>query len=61
MVKKFMKTGNFAGEVQQDTYGNLLRPFLPLYKKPIMAAEAEIQKNRRARSARLRAAILLDG
>ncbi len=55
LVKHFLNTGNFAGESCKDVYGNVLRPFKPIYRKPIMPANKEIQTNNRARSARLRA------
>ncbi|AXI24551.1 16S rRNA (cytosine(1402)-N(4))-methyltransferase [Cardinium endosymbiont of Sogatella furcifera] len=57
LVKNFLNTGNVWGEVQQDAYGNLLRPFVPLQKKPFVPSIEEVRKNSRARSARLRVAI----
>jgi 16S rRNA (cytosine1402-N4)-methyltransferase len=55
LVKHFLNTGNFEGELRKDVYGNVLRPFKPIYRKPIKASNKEIQANNRARSARLRA------
>lgn len=54
LVKRFIKTGNFAGEAQKDVYGNLIRPLSPVCKKPITPTEQEVQANPRARSAKLR-------
>jgi 16S rRNA (cytosine1402-N4)-methyltransferase len=59
LVKDFMKTGNFEGEPQKDFFGNLLRPLAPLQSKPIIPSEEEIEKNTRARSAKLRVATKL--
>ncbi|MHA7877424.1 MAG: 16S rRNA (cytosine(1402)-N(4))-methyltransferase RsmH [Bacteroidota bacterium] len=55
LVKCFLNTGNFEGELRKDIYGNVLRPLKPICKKPIQPSDAEIQANNRARSARLRA------
>ncbi|WP_320411064.1 16S rRNA (cytosine(1402)-N(4))-methyltransferase [Cardinium endosymbiont of Dermatophagoides farinae] len=43
--------------MQQDGYGNLLRPFVPLQKKPFIPSIEEVHQNSRARSARLRVAV----
>lgn len=56
MVKNFMRTGNIAGSLEKDFYGNPLSPFIPLTKKPITPTENEISENSRARSAKLRIA-----
>ncbi len=56
LVKDFMKTGNFEGEPQKDFFGNLIRPLKPLHTKPIIPSDQEIEKNNRARSAKLRSA-----
>jgi 16S rRNA (cytosine1402-N4)-methyltransferase len=55
LAKRFLNTGNFVGELRKDVYGNVLRPFKPVYRKPIKPSDKEIQANNRARSARLRA------
>ncbi|UWW97280.1 MAG: 16S rRNA (cytosine(1402)-N(4))-methyltransferase RsmH [Candidatus Cardinium sp.] len=57
LVKNFFNTGNLLGKVQQDGYGNLLRPFVPLQKKPFIPSIEEVHQNSRARSARLRVAV----
>ena len=56
LVKDFMKTGNFEGEPQKDFFGNLQRPLKPVQTKPIVPSQEEIEKNNRARSAKLRIA-----
>ncbi|RMG82707.1 MAG: 16S rRNA (cytosine(1402)-N(4))-methyltransferase RsmH [Bacteroidetes bacterium] len=56
MVKNFLKTGNVEGKVIQDDFGHIYRPFRLINKKPIVPDEAEIRRNPRARSAKLRIA-----
>lgn len=55
-VKNFMKTGNFEGIENKDFFGNLIAPFRPVNRKPIVAGEEELSVNNRARSAKLRVA-----
>ncbi len=55
-VKNFFKTGNCAGEVIQDFYGNIERPFDLINKKVIEATREEQKINSRSRSAKLRIA-----
>lgn len=57
LVKHFFRAGNLSGKAEKDFYGNILRPFTPLFNKPLKAGEQEKQENPRARSARLRAAV----
>lgn len=59
LVKNFMRSGSFGGEITQDFFGNTLRPFKPLQSKPIIPAEEEIARNPRSRSAKMRTAIKL--
>lgn len=54
MVKNFFKTGNVDGEIQQDFFGNVQAPFQAITKKVIVPTDEEIQRNNRARSAKLR-------
>ncbi len=54
LVKNFIKTGNFEGEMKKDLYGNIIRPLIPVNRKVIVPAEEEILSNNRARSAKLR-------
>ena len=56
IVKDFMKTGNFSGEIVKDFYGNIERPFRLINNKVIVPTEEEININPRARSAKLRIA-----
>jgi 16S rRNA (cytosine1402-N4)-methyltransferase len=55
-VKNFFKTGNIEGKLHKDFYGNPLTPFKLITKKAIVPTEQEIEKNPRARSAKLRIA-----
>nr|WKN38015.1 16S rRNA (cytosine(1402)-N(4))-methyltransferase RsmH [Tunicatimonas sp. TK19036] len=56
LVKNIMSKGNLTGEVEHDFYGNILRPFRPVTKKPVVPSAEEIAENNRARSAKLRIA-----
>ena len=56
LVKNYMNTGKMFGEVEKDFYGNQLRPFHTLTRKPVEASEEEVLENNRARSAKLRIA-----
>ena len=54
MVKNIMKTGNV--EAETDFFGNLQTPFRLVNNKVIVPDEAEIERNPRSRSAKLRIA-----
>ena len=56
LVKNFIQKGDFSGEPEKDFYGNVIKPFNALTRKPVEAGEAEIAGNPRARSAKLRIA-----
>ncbi len=56
MVKNFIRSGNVEGEAQKDFYGKISTPFEAVNRKVILPAEKEIQRNTRARSAKLRIA-----
>lgn len=56
LVKNFINTGNFNGDVEKDFYGNINRPFNPISKKALTASEEELEQNPRSRSAKLRIA-----
>ncbi|RLJ79728.1 16S rRNA (cytosine1402-N4)-methyltransferase [Pedobacter alluvionis] len=55
-VKNFMAKGKFQGEVEKDFFGNQQKPFNVITRKAIIATDAEIAQNNRARSAKLRIA-----
>lgn len=55
-VKNFFKTGNTAGIVQQDSYGNRYGGLDLVNKRPIEAGKQERMKNTRSASAKLRIA-----
>ncbi|MDR2921674.1 MAG: 16S rRNA (cytosine(1402)-N(4))-methyltransferase RsmH [Tannerella sp.] len=56
LVKNFFRTGNFKGNEEQDFFGNRVTPFRIVNKKVIVPSAEEIQRNPRARSAKLRIA-----
>jgi len=56
LVKNFFKSGNFEGKLEKDFYGNVIAPLKPVNNKVIIASEEEINRNPRARSAKLRVA-----
>jgi 16S rRNA (cytosine1402-N4)-methyltransferase len=58
LVKNFFRSGNFEGKIEKDFYGNVLSPLKAINNKVIIADDAEIAKNPRARSAKLRIAEL---
>ena len=55
IVKRFFKTGKFQGEIEKDIYGNYSLPY-KIIEKLIVPNQTEINKNIRARSAKLRIA-----
>ena len=55
-VKKFFRSGNFSGIPEKDFYGNMLKPFKVITRKPQLPSPEEIKKNPRARSAKMRVA-----
>ena len=56
LVKNFIKSGNLKGEIKKDFYGNVIKPFEAVNRKPILPSDEEIERNNRARSAKLRVA-----
>lgn len=56
LVKHYMKSGNFVGQIEKDFFGNAITPYKLVSRKAIVADQHEINTNSRARSARLRIA-----
>ena len=56
LVKNFLKTGNFEGEIKQDFFGNVQSPFRLINNKVIVPTSEEVEVNPRSRSAKLRIA-----
>jgi 16S rRNA (cytosine1402-N4)-methyltransferase len=56
MVKNFIGKGKIFGEVEKDFFGNQLKPYAAVNRKPIVANDEELKENKRARSAKLRIA-----
>lgn len=57
MVKNFINTGNIAGELNKDLYGNVIGlKFKALTRKPVEPSESEVLRNPRSRSAKMRIA-----
>ena len=57
LVKNYMKRGSLTGQITKDFFGNVLKPFTEIVRHPIVADEAELERNSRARSAKLRIAV----
>ena len=56
LVKNFIKPGNAEGKEEKDFFGNLLTPYNIITRKPIVPSDEEVERNSRARSAKLRIA-----
>ena len=56
LVKNYIQKGKFSGLLEKDLYGNTTVPFSMVSRKAIIASEAELSTNNRARSAKLRIA-----
>lgn len=54
LVKNYFRSGNFEGKLEKDFYGNVIAPLRPVNNKVIVATAEEIERNPRARSAKLR-------
>ena len=57
LVKNYIQKGKFSGLLEKDLYGNTTVPFSMVSRKAIIAGEAELSINNRARSAKLRIAV----
>ncbi|NVJ47959.1 MAG: 16S rRNA (cytosine(1402)-N(4))-methyltransferase RsmH [Cytophagia bacterium] len=56
MVKSYINKGKVFGEVDKDFFGNELKPFGAINRKPVTANQQELTENSRSRSAKLRVA-----
>ncbi|HNS41552.1 MAG TPA: 16S rRNA (cytosine(1402)-N(4))-methyltransferase RsmH [Taishania sp.] len=56
LVKNYIKTGNTAGKIEKDFFGNILKPFSEVVRGIVTPTEEECERNSRARSAKLRIA-----
>lgn len=56
LVKNFIRSGNFEGKIEKDFFGNVLSPLKAVNSKVITASHEEVDRNPRARSAKLRIA-----
>jgi 16S rRNA (cytosine1402-N4)-methyltransferase len=56
LVKNLVRSGNLDGKVEKDFYGKPLVPFNAITRKPTIPTDEEIERNPRARSAKLRIA-----
>lgn len=57
LVKNYIKTGNPAGKMEKDFFGNVLKPFNEVVRGIIVPSDEECERNSRARSAKLRIAV----
>jgi len=56
MVKNLMRSGNIEGNITKDFFGKIETPYKLINRKVIIASSEEIERNSRARSAKLRIA-----
>lgn len=56
IVKNVIRSGRADGEIQKDFYGKVIAPLKAVNNKVIEASEQEVERNPRARSAKLRIA-----
>jgi 16S rRNA (cytosine1402-N4)-methyltransferase len=56
LVKNFMRSGNFDGDIETDFYGNTTSEYEQINRKVIVPSEKELEQNPRSRSAKLRIA-----
>lgn len=60
IVKNFFRSGNAEGVVEKDFYGKVICDWRLITRQPITADAEEIERNPRSRSAKLRAAELIN-
>ena len=56
IVKNFMRSGNTEGLIEKDFFGRATTPLKVISKKAIVPSAAEVERNPRSRSAKLRVA-----
>ncbi len=56
LVKNFVKSGNMEGKLEKDFYGKVIAPLRAVNNKVIVPSAEEVERNPRARSAKLRIA-----
>lgn len=56
LAKNLIKKGNFSNEAEKDEFGHFELPLKAVHKKVIVPTNDEIQRNPRARSAKMRIA-----
>ena len=56
LVKRFLKSGNFTGNIEKDFFGNNLSPFHLINCQVITPSSKEVSQNPASRSAKLRIA-----
>lgn len=56
MVKNFMRSGDMSGKQEQDFFGNVDSPLIAINRRVIVPGGEELERNPRARSAKLRIA-----
>lgn len=56
LVKNFMRSGRIDGLIEKDFYGKPLSPFKVISRKVIVPTDKEMERNSRARSAKMRIA-----
>jgi 16S rRNA (cytosine1402-N4)-methyltransferase len=56
MVKNFFRSGNLTGNIEKDFFGNPQVPFRLINRAPLYLIKKKIERNVRARSAKLRIA-----
>lgn len=55
LVKNFLRSGNFDGKTEKDFFGRVEAPFTIITRKAVVPTDAELVRNPRSRSAKLRA------
>ena len=56
LVKNFIRSGNVEGKIEKDFFGRVSTPLKAVNNRVIVPSEAEVERNPRARSAKLRIA-----